>query len=61
MAYAQQCGQCHAPYYPGSMTADMWRVQVPMMEDKMKQSGLPPMTDSDRNAILDYLARNAAK
>jgi len=43
------------------MTAAMWRVQVPMMEDKMKQSGLPQLSDSDRGAILDYLARNAAK
>jgi hypothetical protein len=43
------------------MTADMWRVQVPIMEDKMHQAGLPPLTDEDRAAILDYLTRNASK
>ena len=58
--YVQQCGQCHAPYNPRSMTAAMWRVQVPMMEDKMKQSGLPALSDADRTAILDYLGRNAS-
>ena len=59
--YVQQCGQCHAPYNPASMTAAMWRVQVPMMEDKMRQAGLSPLNDNDRSAILDYLARNSAK
>lgn len=57
--YVQKCGQCHAAYYPGSLTADMWRVQVPAMEYKMRQSGLSPLTDEERSAILGYLTRNA--
>jgi Dihaem cytochrome c len=61
MLYVERCGQCHAPYYPGSMTADMWQVQVLAMEDKMRQAGLPPLSDEDRAAILDYLSRNAEK
>jgi hypothetical protein len=41
------------------MTADMWRAQVPMMEDKMRQAGLPALSDSEREQILDYLSANA--
>jgi mono/diheme cytochrome c family protein len=59
--YASRCAQCHAPYNPHTMTADMWRAQVPMMEDKMRQAGLPPLSDSDRAQILDYLSANAGQ
>ncbi|HUA32142.1 MAG TPA: hypothetical protein VMA09_00940 [Candidatus Binataceae bacterium] len=61
MLYADRCGQCHAAYNPHTMTADMWRIQVPMMEDKMRQAGLPPLTNDERSAILDYLAHYASK
>ena len=57
--YVARCGQCHAPYNPHTMTADMWRAQVPMMEDKMRQAGLPPLSDNERAHILDYLSANA--
>jgi hypothetical protein len=57
--YVARCGQCHAPYNPRTMTADMWRAQVPMMEDKMRQAGLPALSDSEREQILDYLSANA--
>ncbi len=59
--YVARCGQCHAPYKPHTMTADMWRAQLPMMEDKMRQAGLPPLSDSDREQILDYLTANAGQ
>lgn len=59
--YVARCGQCHRPYNPRTMTADMWRAQVPMMEDKMRQAGLPPLSDSDREQILDYLTANAGQ
>lgn len=57
--YQQQCGQCHAPYNPRTMTAAMWAVQVDAMQVKMRQSNLPPLSDDQRTMILDYLTRNA--
>ncbi len=42
-----------------SMTAAMWQMQVPMMEQKMRQAGLPELSGDERTTILDYLARNA--
>jgi hypothetical protein len=37
----------------------MWETQVPMMELKMQAAGMPTLTADDREAILDYLKRNA--
>src|ERR1700681_4323983 len=59
--YLRRCGQCHQPYNPRAMTAAMWEIQVPKMEEKIRQAGLPPLQDAQRQAILDYLARNAGQ
>lgn len=39
----------------------MWQVQVQMMEAKMQQYGVPPLTEQERQTILDYLTRNAER
>ena len=57
--YATRCGQCHHAYAPASLTAAMWGIQVEMMEAKMHQNRLPPLTDQERDTILSYLTRNA--
>jgi hypothetical protein len=41
------------------MTASMWDTQVTMMEVKMQAAGQPPLTSDERDAILEYLKRNA--
>ncbi len=58
--YARRCGQCHRAYDPGSMSAAMWQIQVQMMEDKMRQFRVPPLSNQERDTILSYLDRNAA-
>ena len=57
--YVNRCGQCHAAFNPHELTASMWEMQVPMMEVKIQSAGLPPLTSDEREAILDYLKRNA--
>lgn len=59
--YANRCGQCHRAYDPGSMSAAMWQIQVQMMEDKMRQYRVPPLSNEERGTILSYLGRNAAR
>jgi len=59
--YKRRCGQCHQPYNPHAMTAAMWEVQVPKMEEKIRQAGLPPLETAQKQVILDYLARNAGR
>jgi hypothetical protein len=57
--YVNRCGGCHAPFPPGAMTPAMWQLQVRMMKQRIAQAGLPPLTDGQREAILDYLTRHA--
>ncbi len=57
--YVQRCGDCHRPYDPRSMTASMWETQVTLMDGKMREAGIAPLTDDERRAIMDYLTRNA--
>jgi hypothetical protein len=57
--YLRQCGQCHQPYNPRAMTAAMWEIQIPKMEEKIRQAGLPPLPPAQKQTILDYLERNA--
>ena len=59
--YAQRCAQCHALYIPASLTAEMWKIQVDAMQDKMRQAEIAPLNDGERETILDYLTRNAGK
>jgi hypothetical protein len=58
--YIRRCGRCHRAYSPESLTAAMWQVQVQMMETKMRQYGVPPLTGQERETIMSYLTRNAA-
>ena len=57
--YLQKCGQCHVPYNPRTLTPAMWSAQVKMMEGKMRQAGLPPLSEDQEKAITDYLVRNS--
>lgn len=57
--YVSKCGNCHAPYNPHEMTPSMWDTQVTMMEVKMQAAGQLPLTPDQRDAILQYLRRNA--
>jgi diheme cytochrome c len=57
--YVQRCGQCHSAYDPRSMTSAMWDTQVTLMEGKIREAGLPPLSDDQRKTIMDYLTRNA--
>jgi len=59
--YLKRCGQCHQPYNPSQMTAAMWAVQVGLMQERMKQTGLAPLTPDERKTILNYLSSNAGK
>lgn len=57
--YVRRCGNCHQPYQPQSMTAAMWEIEIPKMEQKIAQAGLSPLTPEQKETILDYLRRNA--
>lgn len=57
--YVQRCGQCHRAYDPRAMTGAMWQTQVELMDTKIRQAGMEPLTADQRDIILEYLTRNA--
>ncbi len=57
--YVQRCGTCHSAYSPRALTPAMWVAQMKVMDDKIRKSGLPPLTEEQCKTILDYLTRNA--
>ena len=59
--YLNRCGQCHQAYNPSLMTAPMWAVKVDLMQERMKQTGLAPLTPDERKTILEYLSSNAGQ
>ena len=57
--YVERCGQCHRAYDPRAMTGAMWQTQVELMDTKIRQARMEPLTADQRRTILDYLTRNA--
>ena len=54
-----KCAGCHPLHAPGSMTLEMWKVQVARMRTPFAQRGLPWLTPAEERALLDYLAAHA--
>jgi Dihaem cytochrome c len=59
--YLKRCGQCHQAYNPSLMTAATWAVKVDAMQERLKQTGLTPLTPDERKTILGYLSEHAGQ
>ncbi len=58
--YVARCSSgCHRPHQPGSMTAEMWRVQLTRMVPVLARAGHPPLSASETAQIFAYLQRNS--
>ena len=55
----ERCTGCHGLSAPGSMTLEMWKVQVAHMQGEFARRGLPWLTAAEERALLDYLAAHA--
>ncbi len=58
-AYRKHCGACHALPHPGRHTFEAWRQVVTLMERRMEEKGLAPLSTEERDLILAYLKRHA--
>ena len=54
-----RCNNCHRVYAPGSMTFEMWKVQVERMRGEFARRGVPWLAPADEQALMDYLAAHA--
>jgi mono/diheme cytochrome c family protein len=65
--FAQRCGACHGKSFrthgvpdPRYRTMAEWRQEIlPKMDRLMSESGLPPLTEPEREAIIRYLSDHA--
>ena len=65
--FAQRCGACHGKSFrahgvpdPRFRTMVEWRQEIlPKMDHLMRESGLPPLTEREREAITRYLSDHA--
>jgi len=57
--YAERCGGCHRLYAPGSMTAEMWRVQVERMHGDMARQTGATLSPTETALLMDYLRQHS--
>lgn len=64
--FAQRCGSCHGKPFgehgvpdPRFRTMKEWQDVLPTMDHLIHESGLPPLTKPEREAIIRYLSRHA--
>jgi mono/diheme cytochrome c family protein len=68
--FAQRCAACHGKPFgdhgvthgvpdPRFRTMAEWQEVLPQMDRLRRESGLPPLTEPDREAIIRYLSHHA--
>ena len=65
--FAQRCGGCHGASYreghgvpdPRFRTMAEWQEVLPKMDRLIRERGLPPLTEPEREAIIRYLSHHA--
>jgi len=58
--YEQRCAAgCHRLYQPRTMKFEMWKIMVERMQSEMVRRGMPPLRESEKQVLLDYLRRHA--
>ena len=55
----ERCTGCHGLSTPGSMTLEMWKVQLARMQGEFTRRGLPWLSAAEERALMDYLTAHA--
>ena len=55
----ERCVGCHRLYAPGTMTLEMWKVQVTRMREEFARRGMPWLAADEEQALMQYLAAHA--
>ena len=58
-AFSARCGSCHALPHPERLSYPGWLRLLPLMERRIAERGLPPLSAADRSEILAYLKAHA--
>ena len=57
--FVSRCSACHAVPHPGRHSYQGWLYLVTVMEQRMAERGMAPLSAEDREVILAYLQANA--
>jgi len=59
--YVHKCGICHSVPHPKRLYYSQWQHMVDVMEKQMEQRGMSPLTEKEKNIILQYLKTHARR
>lgn len=54
-------GGCHQLPEPASLKPSQWPLVLQTMQKRMRQFGMPPLTDAEYDAVLAYLVAHARR
>ena len=57
--YRERCSQCHLLPHPLQQTREEWAQVVDRMQDRMRREQKNPLTDPEKQSILEYLQQKA--
>ena len=57
--YVRRCGPCHAVPHPARLAYPGWVQLLPLMERRMAERGMAPISGVERKEILAYLKAHA--
>ena len=57
--FEARCPVCHQLPEPSMLKLDQWRRSLTTMQKRMQQAGMSPLSESEFQQVLDYLATQA--
>ena len=57
--FSLRCGVCHVPPHPKRHTMAEWHHLLELMDVRMEERAMAPLSGGERRRIIDYLERNA--
>ena len=54
-----RCQMCHQLPEPDMLTPSQWKLILMVMQQRMQQAGVPPLTDDETGRLLEYLSARA--
>jgi hypothetical protein len=54
-----RCKMCHQLPEPGMLKPAQWKLLLNVMQQRMQQAGVPPLTEDETERLLEYLSARA--
>ena len=54
-----RCQMCHQLPEPGMLKPAQWKLLLNVMQQRMQQAGVPPLTEDETERLLEYLSARA--